>query len=402
MEKVISFIFVVIILISLCACSNNNIPDSPTTNAPITAPTEALTTAPVEAPTTAPTEAPATAPTKAPTTAPTEAPTSCEHTYNNPTCTTAKICSKCGITEGAALGHTWKDATCSAPKTCSKCGATEGSAAGHSWTDATCTAPKTCAKCGATEGSALEHTYKEATCTAPKTCTKCGATNGTSLGHSWESATCTVPKKCTRCGITNGNALGHSYSAKITAPTCTERGYTSYTCTCGDSYLSDYVEPSHNYIAYVCSMCGKTDEHYSAYQSEFAILTKEYNSNVSELESKIIECNEIIVSAQNELNNATIELAALSPTCPPGYIQDFVSKHWKEYGSTSFATEMARETWKREYDSKSKKLNQKIAAKNAEIQISQANIELYKSQISNLTTTYSTDVQLLKSKYGIS
>ena len=34
----------------------------------------------------------------------------------------------------------------------------------------------------------------------------------------------------------------HSYEAVVTAPTCTERGFTTYTCACGDSYVSDYVD----------------------------------------------------------------------------------------------------------------------------------------------------------------
>nr|MBQ8243954.1 redoxin domain-containing protein [Oscillospiraceae bacterium] len=33
----------------------------------------------------------------------------------------------------------------------------------------------------------------------------------------------------------------HSYTATVTAPTCTEDGYTTYTCTCGESYVSDKV-----------------------------------------------------------------------------------------------------------------------------------------------------------------
>ena len=31
----------------------------------------------------------------------------------------------------------------------------------------------------------------------------------------------------------------HSYTAAVTAPTCTEGGYTTYTCACGDSYKGD-------------------------------------------------------------------------------------------------------------------------------------------------------------------
>ena len=34
----------------------------------------------------------------------------------------------------------------------------------------------------------------------------------------------------------------HNYSAVTTEPTCTEQGYTTYTCShCGDSYVGDYV-----------------------------------------------------------------------------------------------------------------------------------------------------------------
>jgi hypothetical protein len=36
-------------------------------------------------------------------------------------------------------------------------------------------------------------------------------------------------------------ATGHSYQATVTKPTCAEEGYTTYTCHCGDSYVSDYV-----------------------------------------------------------------------------------------------------------------------------------------------------------------
>ncbi len=33
----------------------------------------------------------------------------------------------------------------------------------------------------------------------------------------------------------------HNYDAVVTAPTCTEKGYTTHTCTCGDSYVDTYV-----------------------------------------------------------------------------------------------------------------------------------------------------------------
>ena len=50
----------------------------------------------------------------------------------------------------------------------------------------------------------------------------------------------------------------HSYTPTVTAPTCTEQGYTTYTCECGDSYVDDYVEATgeHSYENGVCIGCG--------------------------------------------------------------------------------------------------------------------------------------------------
>ena len=50
----------------------------------------------------------------------------CRHEWVEADCVTAKTCSRCGETEGAALGHSWKEATREEPKTCTKCAETEG------------------------------------------------------------------------------------------------------------------------------------------------------------------------------------------------------------------------------------------------------------------------------------
>ena len=55
-------------------------------------------------------------------------------------------------------------------------------------------------------------------------------------------ATCTTAQTCTVCGAELAPAKGHSYEASVTAPTCTESGYTTYTCACGDSYTADETE----------------------------------------------------------------------------------------------------------------------------------------------------------------
>lgn len=44
------------------------------------------------------------------------------------------------------------------------------------------------------------------------------------------------------------DATGHSYESVVIAPTCTEQGYTAYTCKCGDTYNEDYVDATgHSY-----------------------------------------------------------------------------------------------------------------------------------------------------------
>lgn len=62
----------------------------------------------------------------------------------------------------------------------------------------------------------------------------------------------------------------HSYEALVTAPTCTEDGYTTYTCVCGDSYTKTVEASGHSYMTetvaptteaegydlHTCSVCG--------------------------------------------------------------------------------------------------------------------------------------------------
>ena len=67
----------------------------------------------------------------------------------------------------------------------------------------------------------------------------------------------------------------HSYTAVVTAPTCTEKGYTTHTCSCGDSYVDTYVDAlGHAWDSgtvtkqptatetgvrtYTCTRCGET------------------------------------------------------------------------------------------------------------------------------------------------
>ena len=57
----------------------------------------------------------------------------------------------------------------------------------------------------------------------------------------------------------------HSYAAAVTAPTCTEKGYTTYTCSCGSSFVGNYVdskghaEVTDAAVAATCTATGLTE-----------------------------------------------------------------------------------------------------------------------------------------------
>ena len=58
------------------------------------------------------------------------------------------------------------------------------------------------------------------------------------------------------------NECEHSYKTKTTKPTCSAKGYTTYTCTlCGCSYKADYTAKiSHKYDGETdgdCNLCGE-------------------------------------------------------------------------------------------------------------------------------------------------
>lgn len=199
-----------------------------------------------------------------------------------------------------------EDATCLNPGTCAVCGAVLEKASGHNFkadvTGATCLklgwTTYTCVHCGFSYKSdytdPLGHDYAahvtEPTCTeggfTTYVCSRCGDSfvddYTDALGHDWDEgrvvadsvcdsegvmeyrcercgyhrleavspkghtpgpeATCTTAQLCTKCGAVLAEPTGHDYHGEVTDPTCTELGYTTYTCEkCGDSYEADYV-----------------------------------------------------------------------------------------------------------------------------------------------------------------
>lgn len=192
-----------------------------------------------------------------------------EHAYESvvtvPTCTeqgyTTHTC-KCGDsyvdTYVDATGHSY-EATVTVP-TCTEQGYTTHTCAcgdsykdtyvdalDHDWGEWKTTKEPTeeefgeetrsCVVCGATETNSLpkkehEHSYTESVVTEP-TCTEQGYTTHTcKCGDSYKD--------------TYVDAKGHSYEDSVTAPTCNAQGYTTHTCACGDAYTDTYVEVDDN------------------------------------------------------------------------------------------------------------------------------------------------------------
>ena len=263
------------------------------------------------------------------------------------------VCSGCGkwyedatgnveITDHSSVvidhpGHDWKEATCTDPKTCSRCGATEGTALGHDFADvwssdesghwhecsrcdakadeaahtpgaaATETTPQKCTECDYIITDALGHTHsmtpvaaKDATCTedgnkAYYVCSGCGkwyedATGNVEIvdhnsvvidhpGHDWKEATCTDPKTCSRCGDTEGTALGHDFA---------------------DVWSSDESGHWHE-----CSRCDATADEAAHTPGAAATETTP---------QKCTECDYIITAALGHTHTLT-KVEAKAPTC---------------------------------------------------------------------------------------
>ena len=225
--------------------------------------------------------------------------------------------------------------------TCANCGDSYvdsyTDALGHSYgewytvQEPTCSAPGTqrrdCDRCDAYETGSLEtvdHDYRstvtEPTCTeqgyTTHTCADCGDSYVDSytaaLGHDWDAGVVIVEPTeeesglrrhtCQRCQITEDRVIPpldhtHKYDSVATAPTCTEQGYTTHTCSCGDSYVDSYVPAlghaydtevtaptctERGYTTHTCSRC--SDRYVDSYT---AALGHEYR------DYKCIRCEEL-------------------------------------------------------------------------------------------------------------
>ena len=312
-----------------------------------------------------------------------------EEVVTAPTCTadgyTTHTCSVCGNSYKdsvvTANGHTEVVDEAVAP-TCTATGLTEGKhcsvcgtvtvaqekvpAKGHDYeevvTAPTCTADgyttHTCSVCGNSYQdsvvTATGHDYKDEvtdpTCTVDgyttHTCSVCDDTYTDSVvsatGHKLGAeADCAKAQTCTVCGTELEAALGHDYKAVVTAPTCTEKGYTTHTCSrCGDTYTDNEVEKlAHTEVVdkaveATCTATGLTEGKHCSVCNEVTVAQTVVNAlGHTEVVDKAVAptctatgltegkhcsvCGEVLVAQTvvNALGHTEVVDKAVAPTC---------------------------------------------------------------------------------------
>lgn len=267
------------------------------------------------------------------------------------TCTspgyTLQECAVCGerhITDiTAALPHNYVDKT--TPATCEGGGKTihicEGCGSsfvtdytdplGHSWDEGTEVTGSTCTGEGLIE-------YR---------CVRCGyhrLEGDAAAGHvPGEAATCTTPQLCTKCGAVIVNALGHDYQEEVTEPTCTEMGYTTYTCSrCGDTYKGDYTDAAgHKPGDWIIDQESTTDSEGSKHKEcevcgetlETEEIEKIYNQATTDTHGEAVVGGYLVIvtdtDTKNPVANAFVALHAdhtLSVRLPSGRLLDYTDQ----------------------------------------------------------------------------
>ena len=267
------------------------------------------------------------------------------------TCTspgyTLRECAVCGerhITDiTAALPHNYVAKT--TPSTCEGGGKTihicEGCGSsfvtdytdplGHSWGEGTEVTGSTCTGEGLIE-------YR---------CVRCGyhrLEGDAAAGHvPGEAATCTTPQLCTKCGAVIVNALGHDYQEEITTPTCTEMGYTTYTCSrCGDTYKGDYTDAAgHKPGDWIIDQEPTTDSEGSKHKEcevcgetlETEEIEKIYNQATTDSKGEAVVGGYLVTVSDTDTKNpvagATVTLKedeSLSIRLPSGRLLDYADQ----------------------------------------------------------------------------
>ena len=215
-----------------------------------------------------------------------------------PTCTTGKICEKCGA-EYDIPGHAWGEWTPNGDGTHTRictnpnCDAKEENVPCGGDPNATCIRPGTCTTCGGSYygGHDLVHFRAKApTCTeigwdAYDRCIRCGYTTRKELPaqhdleqHAAKAPTCTEKgwdayETCSRCDYTTYaelSALNHDFvHHEAKAPTCTEKGWDAYdTCSrCDYTTRKELPALNHDLKQYAAKAPTCTEIGWDAYEA---------------------------------------------------------------------------------------------------------------------------------------
>ena len=295
-----------------------------------------------------------------------------------------EICERCGTTQESTtpkgeheFSTTVVPATCTSPgytlRECAVCGERHiediTAALPHNYvaktTPATCEGDgKTihiCEGCGSSfvtdYTDPLGRSWDEGTEITGSTCTgegmieyrcvRCGyhrLEGDPAAGHvPGEAATCTTPQLCTKCGAVIVNALGHDYQEEVTAPTCTEMGYTTYTCSrCGDAYKGNYTDAAgHKPGDWIIDQEPTTDSEGSKHKEctvcgetlETEEIEKIYNQATTDSKGEAVVGGYLVIvtdtDSKNPIANATVALHTdntLSIRLPSGRLLDYADQ----------------------------------------------------------------------------
>lgn len=111
-------------------------------------------------------------------------------------------------------------------------------------------------------GSALETVYISASVTtigesAFSNCDALKKVYYEGTAEQWKQIVIYESNDCLENASIEYGAHVHCHTATVTEPTCIDAGYTTHTCTCGDSYVDSYTDAiGHSYEDGVCTRCG--------------------------------------------------------------------------------------------------------------------------------------------------
>ena len=121
------------------------------------------------------------------------------------------------------------------------------------------------------------------------------------------------------CGAVLEKALGHDYKSEVTAPTCTEMGYTTNTCSrCGDTNKSNYTEPAgHKPSDWIVDKQPTTDSDGSKHKEctecgeklETQPIEKIYNSATTDSKGEAIVGGYLVIVTDTDTKNPVANAA---------------------------------------------------------------------------------------------